>query len=91
MVVDSIPLQRTVNSEISRGFFFGKFLNTVVRIGEITPPLLMLVHVNHAQSQNFYNANMSFNIPENKVLAKISEFTICTPTQYALYNLRILQ
>ena len=43
--------------------------------GEITLSLLM--EVNHALDVNFNVTNMSFNaIPENKILPKISEFTV---------------
>ena len=38
----------------------------------------LLMKVNHAIVGIFYVANMSFNaIRENKILAKISEFTVC--------------
>ena len=37
----------------------------------------LLMKVNHVMIGNFYVANMSFNaIRENKILAKISEFTV---------------
>ena len=37
----------------------------------------LLVYLNHVIVANFYVANMSFNtICENKILAKISEFTV---------------
>ena len=37
----------------------------------------LLMKVNHVMIANFYVANMSFNaIRENKILAKISEFTV---------------
>ena len=43
-------------------------------------PLLILV--NHALVTNFNVANMSFNtIRENKILAKISGFTVSSPTE----------
>ena len=43
--------------------------------GEITLSLLM--EVNHALDANFIVTNMSFNaICENKILPKISEFTV---------------
>ena len=46
-----------------------------------TEPLCSLVDqtapLNHVIVANFYVANMSFNaIPESKILAKISEFTV---------------
>ena len=38
----------------------------------------LLMKVNHVIIANFYVANMYFNaIRENKILAKISEFTVC--------------
>ena len=38
----------------------------------------LLMKVNHVIVANFYISNMSFNaIRENKILAKISEFTVC--------------
>ena len=37
----------------------------------------LLIYVYHTKVTNFYVANMSFNaIRENKILAKISEFTV---------------
>ena len=40
----------------------------------------LLMKVNHVKVANFYVANMSFNaICENKILAKISEFTVFEP------------
>ena len=37
----------------------------------------LLMKVNHVMIVNFYVGNMSFNaIHENKILAKISEFTV---------------
>ena len=39
----------------------------------------LLMKVNHAKFANFNVTNMSFNtIRENKILAKISEFTVVT-------------
>ena len=41
----------------------------------------LLIYVNHALVANFNVANMSFNaIRENKILAKISEFTVFDET-----------
>ena len=48
----------------------------------------LLMKVNHAIVANFYVANMSFNtIRENKILAKISEFTVFARLIYNFFHL----
>ena len=49
------------------------------RNGEITLSFFIkVIKVNHALVAKFNVANMSFNvIREDKILAKISEFTVC--------------
>ena len=47
------------------------------------PLFHLLMKVNHVIVAKFYVANMSFNaIRENKILAKIPEFTVDSPQGY---------
>ena len=47
----------------------------------------LLMKVNHFIFANFYAANMSFNaMCENKILAKISEFTVYGEIHFRLYR-----
>ena len=74
----TIPLD-TVNLEIFiRVLFFAKLRTcSFVKLKPLQNHCRLLVSVNHAQSLIFDVANMSFNaIHENKILTKISEFTV---------------
>ena len=67
--------------KFSRGFLFPRNLSSFAKIKN--PPEMamslsrLLMYLNHALVANFNVANMSFNaIRENKIIAKISEFTV---------------
>ena len=68
-----------VNSEIfARDLFSRNFAYAKFRENKILVKWWNHSFIYHVINTNFYVANMSFNaILENKILAKISEFTVC--------------
>ena len=60
----------------SRNFAYAKFRENKI-LAKWRHHCHLLMKVNHVIVANFYVANMSFNaILENKIIAKISEFTV---------------
>ena len=77
----------TVNSKIFAKVFFRETSRSFVKKTPREMALslcLLLMKVNHVIDANYYVANMSFNaIRENKIIGKISEFTVFSSAKSA--------